>query len=381
VADRRGYGEGGIWREGAYFVGRITLDGQRRKVKGKSEGEVAAKLFALRQRASTGTLGDTSRRVTVGAWLGEWLAGLFVEPKTLEDPRGVRAARPMPPTPGLRRAALRSLGTRQIRAFCRTKMATRVEGGGGLHQTTVHNIGMTLRIALGAAVELGLITRNPAAVRKTIPPPAPREMLSWEPEECQAFLAAARGDRWEVLFHVALATGMRQGELRGLRWSAVDLGAGTVAVKASVSASRRRKGPKTISGERLLHLAPHVVDLLAASRAARKVVDLADDELVFPNDEGRPFLSNSIRLYHFNPLMRRAGVRRLRFHDLRHTFATLLLRSGVPMKDVAYMLGHSDAATTIRVYAHAIPSTHGSHARALGALLTGGSVVHGAGGA
>jgi hypothetical protein len=65
-------------------------------------------------------------------------------------------------------------------------------------------------------------------------------------------------------------------------------------------------------------------------------------------------------------------VRRIRFHDFRHTFATLMLRSGVPVKDVAYMLGHSDPATTIRVYAHAIPATHGSHARVLGSLLIGG---------
>jgi integrase len=208
---------------------------------------------------------------------------------------------------------LRSLTTQHIRGFCRTKMADRAVGGAGLHQTTVHNIVMTLRIALGSALELGLIPKNPAAIRKTIPAPASREMLTWEPEECRGFLEAARGDRWEVLFHVALTTGMRQGELRGLRWSAVDLTAGTVAVTASVGASRLRKGPKTASGERLLHLPPHVVELLRTSRASRKVVVLGDDQPVFPNDAGEPFLSNSIRVFHLEPLMDRAGVRRIRF--------------------------------------------------------------------
>jgi integrase len=347
----------------------VTIDGHRRVVKARSEKEVASKLAALRQHAAAGTLIEAGRGMTVGAWLDQWLSGIYVAPKTLEEyERHVR--RHLAPALGM--LPLRSLTTQHIRGFCRAKMADRSVGGAGLHQTTVHNIGMTLRIALGSALELGLIAKNPAAIRKTIPPPASREMLTWEPEECRAFLKAARGDRWEVLFHVALTTGMRQGELRGLRWSAVDLTAGTVAVTASVGASRLRKGPKTASGERLLHVPPHVVELLAASRVSRKVVALGDDEPVFPNDAGEPFLSNSIRVFHLEPLMGRAGVRRIRFHDFRHTFATLMLRSGVPVKDVAYMLGHSDPATTIRVYAHAIPATHGSHARVLGSLLIGG---------
>ncbi len=368
MPSHRAYGEGSIWREGPYFVGRIFIDGQCRKVKAKTEREVANRMLALRQQAATGTLSRVARTVTVDAWLSEWLGGLFVEPKTLEEYRR-HVERHLVPSFG--HLPLRTLTTQQIRGFCRRKMAGRSEGGDGLHQTTVHNIAMTLRIALGAAVELGLLARNPAAVRKTIPRPAPREMLTWEPEECRAFLLAARGDRWETLLNAALATGMRQAELRGLRWSGVDLAAGTVAVSTSITPTRRRKGPKSASGERVLHLPSHVVELLGRHRAARKVVDLAAADLVFPNDAGGPFMANSIRVYHLNRLIAVAGVRQIRFHDLRHTFATLMLRSGVPVKDVAYMLGHADAATTIRVYAHAIPSAHGAHARTLGSILTG----------
>jgi integrase len=365
---RRANGEGAIWQEGAYHVGRITLDGCRYQVKGKTQEGVADKLFALKQKAAAGTLTETRRKCTVGEWLDEWLGGLFVEPKTLQ---GYREHVRKHLAPAFGRMQLSSLTTQQIRAFCQQKMLPKDQGGAGLHQTTVHNIGMTLRIALGAAVELGLIAKNPAAVRKTTPPPASREMLTWERDECQRFLAAAAGHQHEVLFHFALATGARQGEIRALRWSAIDLDAGTVSIKASMSTGRRRKRTKTDSGERLLHLPPHLVQLLAGRKAARAVVYLDQDELVFPNDAGNPFSGCNLRVRTMEPLMRKAQVRRIRFHDLRHTFATLMLRSGVPVKDVAYMLGHSDAATTIRVYAHAIPSTHGAHAAVMGAILTG----------
>jgi integrase len=320
----------------------------------------------VHEQIQEGKVPAKARRVTVGEWLQEWLSGLFVEPRTL---RGYREAVANHLTPAFGHIQLRDLTTQQIRAFCQQRMAPRGEGGGGLHQTTVHNLAMVLRIALSAALDLGLITKNPAAVRKTIPPAASREMLTWEPDECQRFLAVLRGDPYEVLFHFALATGCRQGEIQALRWSAVDLARGTASIKASISAGRR-KGTKTDSGERLLHLPPYLIDMLTERKARRRVVRLDQDDPVFANLAGNEFSGCNLRVRHMEPLMRRAHVRRIRFHDLRHTFATLMLRNGVPVKDVAYMLGHSDAATTIRVYAHAIPSTHGAHAALMGALLT-----------
>jgi integrase len=363
---RRANGEGAMWKAGDYHVGRITLDGRRWTVKAKTKEEVAAKLLQLCQQAATGSLPETQRKVTVGAWLDEWLTGLFVEPRTLRGyTEHVRAHL----KPALGHLPLRSLTTQQIRAFCQHKMAPK-PAGGGLHQTTVHNIGMTLRIALGAALEVGLLQKNPAATRKTIPRPASREMQTWSAEECQRFLQAARGDRHEALFHFALATGARQGEIIALRWADVDLRAGTASIKAAIS-GERRKGPKTRGGERMLHLPPHVVVLLRELRDGRTVVDLAREDLVFPSETGGLLSGWNLVMRHMRPIMLKAKVPAIRFHDLRHTFATLMLRNGVPVKDVAYMLGHSDAATTIRVYAHAIPSTHGAHAQMIGAVLTG----------
>lgn len=109
----------------------------------------------------------------------------------------------------------------------------------------------------------------------------------------------------------------------------------------------------------------------AELRARQTVVDLASQDLVFPSETRGPLTGWNLVMRHFRPIVLNAKVPTIRFHDLRHTFATLMLRNGVPVKDVAYMLGHSDAATTIRVYAHAIPSTHGAHAQMMGALLTG----------
>jgi len=367
---RRANGEGAIWQEGKYHAGRITIDGQRHQVRAKTREAVAAKLFDLRQKAATGTLTDNRRKWTVGEWLDEWLSGLFVDQVTLE---GYRRHVRVHIKPAFGHLPLASLGTQQIRAFCQRKMAPRSEGGAGLHQTTVHNVGMTLRTALGAAVDLNYLARNPAAVRRTIPPPANREMETWEADECQRFLSAAKGCFYEDLFHFALATGARQGEMRALRWSALDLDAGTASIKASISSGRRRKGTKTDSGVRLLHLPPYLVQLLRDRKAARQLLGLAPDDLVFPNGAGNPFDTSGVRNRFMLPLTRQANVRRIRFHDFRHTYATLMLRAGVPIKDVSYMLGHADAAITIRIYAHAIPSTHATHAAVMGNILTGGA--------
>jgi integrase len=357
-----------MWKSGDYHVGRITLDGRRWTVKAKTKEEVAAKLLQLRQQAATGSLPETQRKVTVGEWLDEWLTGLFVEPRTLRGySEHVRAHL----KPALGHLPLRSPTTQQIRAFCQQKMAPK-PAGGGLHQTTVHNIGMTLRIALGVAAEVGLLQKNPAATRKTIPRAASREMQAWSAEECQRFLQAARADRHEALLHFALATGARQGEIIALRWADVDLRAGTASIKAAIS-GERRKGPKTHGGERMLHLPPHVVVLLKQLRDRQRVVDLAGDDSVFPGETGGLLSGWNLVMRHMRPIMLKAKVPAIRFHDLRHTFATLMLRNGVPVKDVAYMLGHSDAATTIRFYAHAIPSTHRAHAAVMGRLLTGKS--------
>lgn len=369
---RRANGEGSIWREGAYFVGRISIEGRRHQVKGKTGEAVAEKIFALRQKAANGTLPTARGHCTVSEWLEVWLSGLFVDPRTL---RGYREHARLHLAPAFGHMQLPSLTTQEIRIFCQRAMTPREQGGSGLHQTTVHNIGMTLRIALGGAVEAGLIAQNPAAIRRTIPSPATREMLSWEPDECRRFLTAAAGHPHETLFQFALATGARQGEIRALRWSAVDLDHATVSITASMSTGHRRKGTKTSHGDRLLHLPPHLVQLLAAHKAGQKVVPLGQDDLVFPNDVGHPFSACSVGVRTMEPLMRKAQVRRIRFHDLRHTFATLMLRNGVPIKDVAYTLGHSDAATTLRVYAHAVPSTHAEHAAIIGAILTGASSV------
>jgi hypothetical protein len=167
---KRGNGEGAIWQEGKYHAGRITIDGQRYQFRAKTGEAVAAKLFTVKQQAAAGTLCDTRRKWKVGEWLEEWLSGVYVEPQTLDGyRRHVRTYL----IPAFGHLPLAALGTQQIRAFCQQKMAPRDQGGAGLHQTTVSNIGRTLRIALGAAVDLNLIAKNPAAVRRTIPTPAP----------------------------------------------------------------------------------------------------------------------------------------------------------------------------------------------------------------
>jgi integrase len=179
-------------------------------------------------------------------------------------------------------------------------------------------------------------------------------MAWWTEEEISAFLAAVEGDDLDDLFHVALDTGARQGELFALRWRDVDLSRGQLVIRASISqAGRRRKEPKSRRGTRPIDLSPSVVERLRARKMSRRVVGLDEEELVFPGQGGIPLHASRLKR-HLDVAIGRSGVKLIRFHDLRHTHATLALQHGEAVPNVAARLGH-DPATLLRVYAHAVP--------------------------
>ena len=190
---------------------------------------------------------------------------------------------------------------------------------------------------------------------------------------------AAQDDRLEALYVLALTTGLRQGELLALRWNGVDLDEGSVQVRGSLQ--RTQDGliilePKTAGSRRKVSLTKTAVQALRFHRTRQSKERLAlgpewdDRDLVFANAVGRPIEVGNLIRRSFVPLLERANLPRIRFHDLRHTAATLLLGQGVHAKIVADMLGHTRISTTLDLYSHVTPTMQREATEALEAVLS-----------
>lgn len=191
-------------------------------------------------------------------------------------------------------------------------------------------------------------------------------------------LQAIEGDPLEALYLLALTTGMRQGELLSLKWADVDLEAGHVQVRSSV-----RKGkegfvfsePKTSASRRQVALTMSAVAALYRHRACQLEQRMADgplwqdNDLVFPDVFGMPFNGITLLRREFLPLLKRAGLPLIRFHDLRHTAATLMLLKGAHPKIVSEMLGHASVSITLDLYSHVLPNMQREAAETMDQLL------------
>ncbi len=223
-----------------------------------------------------------------------------------------------------------------------------------------------------------LIARNPT---EAVDAPCPRlkEISVFTVEEAQRFLEAAKGDRLHALYVLALMTGMRQGELLGLRWQDIDLSAGSLSVRRTLV--RTSQGwswadPKTAKGRRTIALPDLAVEALRQHRVRQLEERLragalwADIDLVFPNQTGKPLERQNVVKRSFRPLLIRAGMPSSRFHDLRHSAATLLLSLGEHPKVVQERLGHSTIGVTMDTYSHVLPDMQRKAAAKLDALFS-----------
>jgi integrase len=202
---------------------------------------------------------------------------------------------------------------------------------------------------------------------------------SWTAAELRAFLEHVEGDRLAAVWMVAASTGMRRGEVLGLRWADVDLDLARVAVRQTLVLAGRQvvtSEPKTSRGRRSIALDPRTVAALKAWRAAQKAERLAwgpswtDTGLVFTREDGTPihpeWLSDA-----FEWRVRTAGLPRIRLHDLRHTHASLGLAAGVPVKVMSERLGHATSSFTADVYQHVTPALEEQAALTVARLVFG----------
>lgn len=376
----RGKHEGSIFKrtDGRWVAMMSLAGGKRTSFYGRTRQEVQRKLAAAQRDVEAG-LPIISDRQTVSQYLTSWLE--IIEP-TIEYGTWKRHREfvELHIAPTIGSVRLRELSAQQVQHLYADRLST------GLSSSTVHHLHATLHKALKDAERLGLVARNVCTL-VNVPRMAETETHPLSPAQVRAFLEAVRGDRLEVLYVVALATGMRQSELLGLRWVDVDLdaqpdaqAAGLIRVRAQLTrgagASWTWKEPKTKRSRRQIALAHQVVDALRTHRARQAQERLRlgaawqDHDLVFCTHAGGPLFGTHV-LRRLVRTLHAAGLPRIRFHDLRHTAATLLLSARVNPKVVSEMLGHATVAITLDIYSHVLPDMQRDAATAMGTVLYG----------
>lgn len=262
--------------------------------------------------------------------------------------------------PALGNLPLEVLSARDIQAYYARALASgRLDGRGGLSPSTVHHHHRVLRCALQRALRWGLLARNPALM--VDPPVRPRrEIRILDEQEMGRLLHAFEGRSVYVPTLLAAGTGMRRGEILGLRWRDLDLERGLLRVARSLSQTKEGlqiRSPKTNRGRRQIHLPGFVTIALEAHRrkAAAGAQPVEADALVITLRDGRPWPPDSFSA-EFARQLHLTALPRIRFHDLRHSHASLLLRLGVHPKVVSERLGHTTVGFTLDTYSHLLPS-------------------------
>ena len=253
----------------------------------------------------------------------------------------------------------------------------------GLSPRTVEYVHSTARKALAKAEEWDLVRKNVARYAR---PPAKghKEHRTLTIPESKAFFAAAAGDRLEALYVLALTMRLRRGELLGPKWADIDLEKTTLSVNRSVDTlygPPEEKAPKRQSSRRTVVLVPEAVAALRLHRIHQAEERLAagptwrERDLVFPTTLGSPMLGDNLLKRNLRPLLEKAGLPPLTFHELRHTFATFHLASGEKPKVIQEILGHSSIKTTMDTYSHVIPGMQEEAADRLQQFLFGSTPV------
>ena len=236
----------------------------------------------------------------------------------------------------------------------------------GLSAKTVRNIHQIIASAMKLAKEQRLIATDPTE-GCALPKLEHKEMQTLPVEQLASFLREAKESGVFELYYAELATGLRRGELLGLKWEDIDFEHGSLRVKRQIARINGEivEAPlKTKNAYRTLPLADDTIQVLKQQR--KKV---CSSPWVFPSPTGGPISPDSV-LHMLHRVLKRAGLPRVRFHDLRHTFATLALQNGVDIKTVSGMLGHFSAGFTLDTYAHVTTAAQKEAAKTMGKVLT-----------
>jgi integrase len=320
----------------SYLGAYHTTDGKRRTVSAKTKTECREKLRQAMSDADKGIVFDAGT-LTLNQYLDSWLSNIkdTIRQRTWERYESIVRIHIRP-----------ALGNVKLKNLTRAHVKNLYGTLGSPRHPHI-----TLHKALNDAVADNLISRN---VSDGLKPPKPRksEINPLTPDQAKAFLEAARGDTFYALYVLAVHYGLRQGELLGLKWQDVDLDAGTLQVRRTQSESRVgriEEKPKNGRGRRI-ELSDSVSEVLRIHGETH-----GDHELVFATKKGTAVNSSNLVRRSFQPLLDSCGLPRIRFHDLRHTCATIRFIKGQHPKRVSDILGHSSVAITLDIYSHVIP--------------------------
>lgn len=368
MAKRRGNGEGSITyrKKDKRWQGYVTVgyDPEKQQPKkqyfyGKTRREVQERINEALGKVQAGTYREPSK-LTMAEWLTTWLNEYMkpsLRPTTWESYQ-VQVEKHISPALGLLR--LNQLQTSHLQKLYNDKLSGgRADGKeGGLSPKSVRYIHTVIHAALEQAKKEGKITINPAdAVR--LPSLQQKEIQCLDTEGVKKFLTAARETKYFPAYYLVLNTGLRRGELLGLRWKDVDLKAGTAAVNQGLVRTKAGlvfQEPKTKLSTRTIGISPQVVSVLKEHKKRQNEGRLAAGEaynreldLVFCNELGQPLCPRGFTR-HYERLLKKAGLPKISFHALRHTFATLSIQEGVSARAVQEALGHHKVAFTLDVY-------------------------------
>ncbi|NQT74671.1 MAG: site-specific integrase [Chloroflexi bacterium] len=363
------------------YLGRDPQTGKRRyqwqSVKGNKK-QAEKELTALLTRLENGIYIKPTK-MTVEEYLEQWLQDYVssnVRPRTREDYTSkVR----LHIIPELGRVGLTELQPSHIQAFYRKKLESgRIDGKGGLSARTVLHLHRILSESLEHAMRWGYVGRN---VARLVDPPRAihKEMQTLNADEVHKLLDAFKGTIYYPITYLAIHTGLRRSELLGLRWRDVDLDMATLSVVQVLLTLNggivHFQEPKTHKSRRQVSLAPSVALELRKHKEDQQINymmtgnQLTPDSLVFSHSDGAPILPSAVS-HNFVKIARHIGLVGVRFHDLRHTHATLLLKDGIHPKVVQERLGHSNISMTLDTYSHVTPDMQRSAAQALEKVLS-----------
>jgi integrase len=365
---KRSNGEGSVVkRKDGRWCAAFNLNGKRKYLYGKTRQEVARKM-----REALANTYDASYYpdITIKDYIGQWLKDSVrdsVRTRTYERYESVSRVHIIPELGG---RTLTSLTEMDVQSLYRRKLDS------GCSARTVQYIRVTLHKALKQAVRWRLVPNN--AVEGATPPKVNRkEIRVLSPEQVKVFFEGIKNHRLEAMFVLATTTGLRQGELLGLRWEDIDTEESILYVVRTLSKTNGGvvfNPPKTTKGRRavgLTQVATVALERHKARQDEEKGVWHQDHGLVFPNLRGEPRTQRMPVLSALKKVLAKHGLPEIRFHDLRHTCATLLLSKNVNPKIVSEMLGHGDVAFTLSVYSHVLKGMQKGAVKAMNDLFDG----------
>lgn len=391
---KRGHGEGtiyedklrGLWICERSYVDLDTGKTKRKKFAAKSRKTAVTRAKKFIQDIENGLLSESSK-VTVGIWVKRWLNDYVknrVRPRTWEKYKSCLECYILPRFGDV---LLKNLIAPDVQRHFNQLLSKGRRDGSKLSSSTVRGTRRYFTMCIDGAIKAGLLTYN--IVKQTEPPKlVKKEIIVLEPNQAEELIDHAKiiknpfmREIMPMVLQLALHTGMRQGEIFGLKWQDVDFNVGCVYVKRSlayvVGQGFILQDPKTKSSRRKI---PVMKDDVAALLQYRIWQDSYKNELgdkysdlglIFSNMFGGPLDTGNFISRYFKPLLKEAGVKEgFTFHDLRHTHATILLRQGVNPKIVQERLGHSSVTLTLDLYSHVLPDMQGVAVEALEKAFT-----------